>query len=385
MKLIDISLCNMRRRKTKALFIFVGLLVGVSSVVAFMSLVDALTRDINHKLEKYGANILIIPRMENLSLTYGGLSLGGISYEMQEILQDDLEKIGSIRNAANVAAIGPMVLGAVKIGDRNVLIAGVDFEVSHFLRPWWKIRGKIPEKHNILVGSDAGRVLGLDVGSSLEMYGKKFVVSGVLDSTGSQDDQIIFAHLSTAQTILGKEGRISMAEVAALCNNCPIDDMVNQISGALPDAKVMAIKQVVKGRMETLGHFNKFAYGLSALVMLVGSLVVLVTMMGSVRERTSEFGIFRAIGFRRSHVVQMVLFEAGVISALAGLTGYLVGIGITKIFIPFFTESVGVKVPFDPELAGGVLILAVILGLASSVYPAILAGNLDPNEALRTI
>lgn len=385
MKLIDISLCNMRRRKAKAFFIFVGLLVGVSSVVAFMSLVDALTRDINHKLEKYGANILIIPRMENLSLTYGGLSLGGISYEMQEILQDDLEKIGSIRNAANVAAIGPMVLGAIKIGDRNVLLAGVDFEVSHFLRPWWKIKGKIPEKHNILVGSDAGRVLGLDVGSSLEMYGKKFVVSGVLDSTGSQDDQIIFAHLSTAQTILGKEGRISMAEVAALCNNCPIDDMVNQISGALPDAKVMAIKQVVKGRMETLGHFNTFAYGLSALVMLVGSLVVLVTMMGSVRERTSEFGIFRAIGFRRGHVVQMVLFEAGIISALAGLTGYLAGLGIIKIFIPFFTESVGVKVPLDPVLAGGILILAVILGLASSVYPAILAGNLDPNEALRTI
>jgi putative ABC transport system permease protein len=147
----------------------------------------------------------------------------------------------------------------------------------------------------------------------------------------------------------------------------------------------MAIKQVVKGRMETLGHFNKFAFGLSGLVMLVGSLVVLVTMMGSVRERTSEFGIFRAIGFRRSHVIRMVLFDAGIISAIAGVLGYFLGLGITKISIPFFTESTGVMIPFDPILAGSVFILAVVLGLVSSVYPALLAGNLDPNEALRAL
>ena len=136
MRLKDIALNNLRRRKTKAAFIFVGLLIGVTAVVAFMSLVDALTRDINHKLEKYGANILVVPKTENLSLTYGGLSLGGISFEMQEILQIDLLKVRGIKNAANVAAIGPMVLGALNDNGRDVLLAGVDFEVSHFLRPW---------------------------------------------------------------------------------------------------------------------------------------------------------------------------------------------------------------------------------------------------------
>ena len=385
MRLIDISLANLKRRKAKASFILIGLLVGVAAVVAFMSLVDTLTRDINHKLEKYGANIMILPKTENLSLTYGGMAVGGISFEMREILQEDLHKIKEIKNAANVAAVGPMVLGSLKVADRNVLLAGVDFEVSHILRPWWKIKGHAPDKDGILLGAEASRILGLGQGDNLDANGRNLLVAGVLEPTGSQDDQIIFATLATAQQVLGKEGRISMAEVAALCAACPIDDMVAQISGALPDAKVMAIRQVVKGRMETLGHFNKFAYGLSLLVMLVGGLVVLVTMMGSVRERTSEFGIFMAIGFRRSHVIRMVLFEAAIISAIAGVLGYFMGLGATGLAIPFFTESMDVSLAFDPVLALGVFAAAVFLGLIASAYPAIMAGNLDPNEALRSL
>ena len=362
-----------------------GLLIGISSVVSFMSLVESLSKDMNENLEKYGANIMIVPKTENLSLNYGGLSLGGISFEMQEIRQKDLQRIQRIKNSANVAAVGPMVLGAVKANDRNVLLAGVDFDAVRFLRPWWKVNGHKPGVDGVIVGSEASQILGVQAGSLLKINDGSLVVTGVLDSTGSQDDQLIFAHLATAQRILGKEGRISLAEVAALCTNCPIEEMVRQISEALPTAKVMAIKQVVKGRMETLGHFHKFAYGLSVLIILIGGLVVLVTMMGSVRERTSEFGIFRAIGFRRRHVIQMVLFEAGLISAISGILGYLIGIGITTAAIPFFTDSVGVSVPFDPMFAASVLIFSVVLGLVSSLYPALLAGNLDPNEALRAL
>jgi len=278
-----------------------------------------------------------------------------------------------------------MVLGAVKVGDKNALMAGVDFEALRYLRPWWKLTGENPGAEGVVVGSEVSKILGLTTGSLIKINDRSLEVTGILDSTGSQDDQLIFSHLSTAQAILGKKGRISLAEVAALCTNCPIDEMVRQISGALPSAKVMAIKQVVKGRMETLGHFHKFAYGLSVLIILIGGLVVLVTMMGSVRERTSEFGIFRAIGFQRRHVIKMVLFEAGLISAVSGVMGYLIGIGLTKVAIPFFTDSVGVSVPFDPAFAGSVLVFAVTLGLVASIYPAFLAGNLDPNEALRAL
>ncbi len=385
MTLKDIAFRNLRRRKSKAAFVLVGLMIGVSAVVAFISLVEALTQDINHKLEEYGANILIVPKTENLSLTYGGLSIGGVSFDMQEIRQEDLGKIKNIKNSQNVAAIGPMLLGGVDIKDRKVLLAGMDFKVVQFLRPWWIVKGSVPGKDGVLLGSEAARVLGLGEGKPIRMNGHELVVSGILDSTGSQDDQIIFTRLDTAQSLLGKERRISMAEVAALCSGCPIEEMVKQISEILPGAKVMAIKQVVQSRMETLDHFRKAYYLLSGVVALVGGLVVLVTMMGSVRERTSEIGIFRAIGYRRSHVMQIVLLEAGIVSALAGVLGYLTGLGVTKLSLPFLTTSHSVAVPIDPVLAGAAFTLALVLGLAASLYPAVLAARLDPNEALRAL
>ncbi|KPK88053.1 MAG: ABC transporter permease, partial [Deltaproteobacteria bacterium SM23_61] len=244
MTLKDIALRNLKRRKSKAAFVLVGLMIGVSAVVAFISLVEALTQDINHKLDEYGANILIVPKTENLSLTYGGLSLGGVSFDMQEIRQEDLGKIQNIKNAKNVAAVGPMLIGGVEVKGRKVLLAGMDFEVYQALRPWWNIQGAVPEKEGVLVGAEAARVLDLAPGKPVHTKGRELVVSGVLDSTGSQDDQILFPRLDTAQSILGREGRISMAEVAALCSGCPVEEMVRQISEILPGANVMAIKQV---------------------------------------------------------------------------------------------------------------------------------------------
>lgn len=388
MTLRDIALNNLRRRKMRAVFVLAGLLIGVTTAVTLLTLIGAMKNDISHKLELYGANILIVPKTENLSLTYGGLSLGGVSFEMQEIREEELEKISTIKNAANVAAVGPMVLGTVTVKDRRVLLAGVDVISFQTLRPWWNIKGKIPEDDEVILGAEAARALGLENNSKFIMNGHEYGVSGVLGATGSQDDSLIFAPLTLAQSVLGKEGKVSMAEVAALCHGCPIEEMIRQISEVLPGANVMGIQQVVKGRMETLNHFQKFSYGVSALVLFVGSIMVLVTMMGSVRERTTEIGIFRAMGFRRGHVMRIIFLEAGIISGIAGVLGYVFGYATTKILIPLFIESThghGAAVPFDPVMAVIAFTLAVAIGLAASIYPALMASRLDPNEALRAL
>ncbi len=176
-----------------------------------------------------------------------------------------------------------------------------------------------------------------------------------------------------------------MVEVAALCKDCPIEAMVKQISDALPDARVMAIQQVVKGRMETLNQLKKFSYGVSGVILLIGSLVVLVTMMGSVRERTDEIGIFRAIGFRQVHIMRIVFMEAAIVSGLAGVIGYGIGYLTTKIGLAIIGDNQSVMVHFDINLAGAAIVTALTVGLLSSAYPAFMASRLDPNDALRSL
>lgn len=385
MNLTDISVKNLKRRKAKAGFIMTGLVVGVAAMVAVIGFVRTMTAEINHKLERYGANILVLPKTEDLQLSYGGINLGGVSFDVEPIRQTDLQRLGTIKNAANIAATGPTLLGVVEAGGRRVLLAGIDLNSVRMLKPWWRLTGDQPSADGLLAGAETARILDLAIGQDLTVNGRQMPVVGILNATGSQDDGLLFAELSTAQRLLGKPGQISMVEVAALCNACPIEDMVSQIAGALPGTNVMAIQQVVKGRMDTLQRFSTFSLGMSAVVILVGSLVVLTTMMSSVRERKQEIGIFRAMGFRKSHVMRIIFSEAAIISGPAGLIGYLVGTAATYITVRFFSGLDHSSVVLDPAVCAAAVLLSMVVGLLASIYPAVMAARLDPNTALRSL
>ena len=385
MKLHDIALNNLRRRKGKVFFLVTGLLVGVAAIVALTSTIRIMEEDIAHKMDEFGANIVVTPRTEGLSLTYGGLNLGGVSFDTKEISSQDVAKIRQIKNVENIRIVSPKVFGVFEADGKKSLVVGVDYEAELNLKKWWKIEGKEPAAvDEIIVGEDAAHSFALKPGSPLSIRGESFKVAGVLKHTGSQDDSLIFMHLASAQKLFGKEGKIGMVEVAALCHNCPISDIVTQIAEKIPAAKVTSIQQVVQGRMETLSGFRKLSLGISALVLLVGAMVVFVTMMGSVNERTREIGIFSAIGFRRSHIMKIILLEAFVVSLIAGVLGYIVGTGVSLVMLSFLTDHTQ-HISIDPMIAGGAVFLAVIMGLVASIYPATAASRMDPSEALRTL
>lgn len=385
MELRHIAFANLRRRWARAAFVFLGLAVGVTAMVALVGVSETMVEEVNHQLETFGANILVMPKSNRLNLSYGGMDVGSFSFETKELRQDDLKAVATIKNAANVAAVGPVVLGPVKIKETEALLAGIDFGLVPRIKPWWTIQGRPPGPDEIVLGAKAAEVLRLKASDEVLLKGRSFRVSGLLTPSGSQDDHLVFANLSVAQDLLGKQGLLSMAEVAALCAGCPIEEMVAQLSAALPNASVTAIQSVVRTRMEALKLFRRFSLAGTLVVTVIGGLMVLVTIMASVRERRQEIGLFRALGFRRSHIVRLILLEALVLAVAAGVFGYLAGLGSGWLLGPYLMGGGAHHLALSPLLAAAALALAVTVGLSAALYPALSASRLDPCDALRSL
>jgi putative ABC transport system permease protein len=385
LKLYHISFNNLKRRKGKMVFLVLGLLIGIATIVTLLSITESMTRDIEDRLDRFGANIVMVPRSENLTLSYGGISVGGVNYEVQEFAEADLGGIREIEDRKNLGAVAPKVLGAAEIGGRSVLMMGADFKIELPLKNWWHLSGTAPEHaHEVVVGSEAASALNLAVGDSFEVAGKTLTVAALLQPTGGAEDGIIIGDLHTIQQVLGKEGRISMVEIAAFCRDCPISEMVLQIAEKFPEARVTALQQAVMSKMQSIEMFKTFSYGIAALVIFIGSLLVFVTMMGAVNERTREIGIFRAIGFRSSHVMQIILLEAIVVGLVGGLLGYAGGNTIAWAVMPLVIPG-GAFAGVNVSLGIIAVLLAVSLSLIASFYPAYKGSKLDPSEALRAL
>ncbi len=386
MKLQHISLSNLRRRKTKMLLLVLGLIIAVGTVVTLVTVSRLMNADITAKLDEFGANIIIVPKSDDLSLSYGGMSVSGVSFDVRNLTEDYVTTIRTIKNKENISIIAPKLLNAAKVQKKDVLVVGVDFDAEIRLKKWWTIVGKKPtESTDALIGSEVKNTMHLTLHQTFEVNGTTFKVAGVLEPTGSQDDGIIFIHLHEAQRLFRKEKQLSLIEMAALCYDCPIEEIVRQTNEKLPGTRVMAIRQTIESKMEAMHRFENFSLGISVVVLFVGALIVFSTMTASVNERTREIGIFRAIGFRQTHIMKIILTEAFLTSLAAGITGYFVGFAISKFVTPFLMGTSGLSISINYALLGFSVGLAVLVGLASSIYPAYKASRLDPTVALRAL
>jgi putative ABC transport system permease protein len=175
---------------------------------------------------------------------------------------------------------------------------------------------------------------------------------------------------------------VTFFEVAALCKDCPVEDIVAQIGGALPGARVSAIRQVVESRKAAVDQFRRLGIGVSAIVLAIGGLMVFVTVMGSVQERTKEIGVLRAVGFRRKAILSLLFWETGWISLLSSASGALAGLAAAVLAAPHFgVEQAGVA--SSPALLG--MAIGMGLGLLGTIPPARRAAALSPTEAIGSL
>jgi putative ABC transport system permease protein len=260
---------------------------------------------------------------------------------------------------------------------------GVSIEDIGQARPWWKISGApIREKGEVLLGSEAAAALDKGPGGTLASGNRTFRVAGVLAPTGEKEDAMVIADIRDVQALGRNPKGVTFFEVAALCKDCPVEDIVDQIGGALPGAKVSAIRQVVESRKAAVEQFRRLGLGVSAIVLAIAGLMVFVTVMGSVQERTREIGVLRAVGFRRKAILSLLLWETGWVSFLSSVAGAAAGLAAAALASPLFDIERGAFVP-SPAILG--IAIGMALGLLGAIPPARKAAALSPTEAIRSL
>ncbi|WP_069999993.1 ABC transporter permease [Cellulosilyticum sp. I15G10I2] len=432
MQLYHIVLNNLRRRKAKMLFVLLGLIIGIATIVSVYGVVETMKTEMTRQVTEFGVNVVITPDSGGLTFSYGGITLPEIMYDVNELTSEDLDKINGLPSKEMVRVIAPKLIGMEMLETgQKVTVVGANLQEEFTVKPWLRIDTSEPmsevnrldgeassneilenkaidnaEKkemdyeaidltreditqlnlsdQEIIIGSVLAKSLGVSSGDTITIAGSELEVYATLLESGTIQDQQLFMNLPAAQSLLERPDKITVIEMAVDYFLGSEEALLTEIKEELPHTNVTSLRQETLRQDEMLTRLVRFGTAISILVLLVGMFVVGLTMLSSVRERTREIGIFRALGFRRKHITQMIIMEGTIISFIGGVIGFIMGMFIARYASPLFIGA-EMQVAWRLDLLLIALGTSVIIGLISSLYPAYQAAKLDPVEALRFI
>ncbi|MFC1980981.1 ABC transporter permease [Chloroflexota bacterium] len=384
MDLSDISFSNLKRRKGRTVFLVAIVFIAVTLMVAVLTITQGMRREMNWKLNQFGANVVVVPRTLDISLSYGRTVISTVTSEVGELTMTDANKISSIRVKESLRGVSPKLIQEADIEGRRCIVVGMSFPDELKMKPYWEIEGEPPHGSlDALLGNDIARDMKKKAGDTINIKGQDFRVSGVLKKQLNQDDLLIMGDIREIGMVFGKPGKVSIIEVAGWCAACPVETIAEQIEKKLPHAKAMVIRQLVQAEIATVDLADRFSILLIGTILVAGCAMMFTTMMSSVVERTREIGVLRAIGFRQSHLMRIVMQEALIVSIIGGFVGIVIGNLAAKVLGEAIAGLEAVR--FSPVITISALALALVMGIVPTIYPARKAAQMDPTEALRAL
>lgn len=414
MNLTQIAINNLRRRKAKTILVLSGLIIGIATSVSLYSIVSSMKDKMDSQLAAYGANIVITADAGEISFAYGGISIPEVLIDVEKLSGPDVDIISSLPDSAMVRTIIPKLWGLMRVKGQDVIVVGSNLKGDFSIKPWLRIRDFLnPEptvvsdqgsgmaggnldlsredfeklnlrENEVLLGANVAYSLNLFPGSFVIINDQEFRVAAILQKNGSSEDEQILLDLAVAQQLMGRPDEVSLIEISVDHSLGSEEAFLAQLESAIPNARVTSLRKVMLDRDELVVRLALFGTAISIIVLIAGLLVASLTLSSAVRARTREIGIFRAIGYRSTHIARIILTEGVIVSTFGGIIGYMAGMVIANTAGPLLA-GFDLAMPWRVDLLLLSILLAVVIGSLASIWPTWRAINIDPVEALREL
>jgi putative ABC transport system permease protein len=387
LELLRLALSRLRTSRLRAALTMLGVVIGVASVVALVGVGQGTTSNITSRLASLGTNLLTV------SPSGGASTL-------------TLEDAEAIRKVDGVAAVAPelqtsaTVARGTKSSTSSVVGTSADYARVRAYDVWQGSFLTDPTvEHGLRVavlGSTTASDLGLDatsLGSSVTIDGLPFQVIGILQPKGgagfnNPDDQVLVP-LGAIQKyfVAGDTIRTIGVSVSSEDRMTEVTDAITALLrdrhelGATDSAdfSVFNQTQLLDAASSISATLTLLLGGIASISLIVGGIGIMNIMLVSVRERTREIGIRKAVGARGRDILWQFLIEALTLSLLGGLIGILLGLAVSALI----GQLAGWGLQFSPSTVAAAVVFSLIVGVAFGVWPARQAARLDPIAALR--
>jgi len=385
----------------RSLLATLGVLIGVGSVVACMSIIEGATNSILRNLKTMGSDLIFVsPATARIEGRRVGTAQTLKLEDMRTIQRELGEKI---------LTMAPLALDSVPVkyfqkSDEYTLIAtsAEYFEMNEF-EPWSGRRITHAESEDemsrvVCLGWKVAEDLfgGMDaVGRTVKIRNAAYRVIGVMEKRGNigfiNVDETIFVPIRAALKRHFNRDWLNLIMIKA-APHVDLDPLRKQIAGVLrqahrirvgqeDDFEVDTLEEVIREFNQATMIFKVVFYSIAGISLIVGGIGIMNIMLVSVTERTREIGVRMAVGARRGDVLIQFLVEALIISLLGGGFGLLLGVMFADLIDKVLQGMFTTEITFEVVVTA--LLTTTIVGVVSGLYPAYKASRLDPVEALR--
>lgn len=387
---LRVAIDALRANRLRSILTMVGVIIGVAAVVVLVAIGSGAKAEVEKQVEGLGSNlILVLP---------GEFDIGSAP-TVSRLELDDVDAIG--RAIGDPSAVATTVQSGeqVRVGSKDIFttINGTNENVPNvFDRP--VARGRYVSASDVdtrrrvaVLGSDAATTLFGDVdplGRQATIAGVRFRVIGVFEPVGStfgvNRNEEIHVPVTSAQRLFGVERIDALAVKAPTIDSLEPTQarILEALNEKYPGEKFSAVTQTqILGTIgQILGLLTLVLAAIAAISLLVGGVGVSNIMLVSVRERTREIGLRKALGARQRDILSQFLTEAVLLTSIGGVLGILLGVGGSLLAAAVSPLPAQISW-WSPVLAFGV---SAAVGVFFGVAPARRAGRLDPVVALRS-